>query len=121
MIHLIFRKNCIDDGVHHMDKLSKKTSPSFKEVASLINATHMIVEEIDSKIINNMAPDFFLRALKFILKNDEQLIQKYLRFNKDQKQRLILNIFQNKLAIPPEDVTIYDELFIITKAQINCA
>lgn len=87
-----------------INKIETKNPPTFKEVASLINATHLFVEEIDSFVIGRISEDFYIMTLKKYLKEDKNLCLKYYKLSEDKRKRLIVNIFQNRLSIPKEEI-----------------
>ena len=43
-------------------------------------------------------------TLKKYLKEDKNLCLKYYKLSEDKRKRLIVNIFQNRLSIPKEEI-----------------
>ena len=112
---LIKEKFCGLDISDLLKKISNKEAPTFKEVASLIRATHLFVEEVDSKIICNISEDFYYEALSKYFFDEPKLFQKYSRFSGTERKRLIENIFENRLGIAKGDISndIMDKLLLI--------
>ena len=104
-----------------LSKLEEKKSPLFKEVASLINASHIFVEKIDSKIIEQIDESFYFKNLIRFLKSDDSSRLKFLRSDERQKRRYVSNYFENAFGIPQDEIdnSILNKLCGIDNMQIN--
>lgn len=108
----IKEKYCGCDIDTLIEKISSKESVTFKEVASLINATHHFVQEVDEKIIEQIDKDnehrYYCNALLYILSKNNGSKDKYLRMQGSEKDRFIKNILCNKLGLSIEDINYLD-------------
>lgn len=104
-----------------ISKIKTKESITFKEVATLIKATHKFVEEVDTKIISKIDNDneheYYCRSLLYLLKGNKVSKEKYLRMQSEDKIRFIKNLFMNNIGISVEDSNYID----MTKLNHFCA
>lgn len=83
-------------------------SLTFKEVASLINATQLYVQKIDELVINNIDfDDYANRTMAYHHKNNGGSLTKYKNLPSEKKERFIMNVLQNISAFEPLD---YDKI-----------
>ena len=112
---LIKEKYCGLNIEDILKRISEKEAPTFKEVASLIRATHFFVEEVDSKVIDSISDSFYYETLCKYLRDEKKLFEKYKRFSNLERKRLIENIFENRLGITKGDISddVMEELLVI--------
>jgi len=95
------------------------TSPTFKEVASLINAIHKYVEKVDDLIISKINKnDYFLKTINTCFKDHPELYNKYyilLKDNDSRRKIFIKNLLQNMAHLSSEDLNVvnFNELISI--------
>lgn len=111
-------------GLEIVTLLSKRNGiedVTFKEVASLIHATHEYIEMVDQKILAEIQPNFQFEALLYYLKNEKKLRDKYLRIGEHERSIMIRNLLQNRLGIPFGEVEVSIDMLDLNIERINCA
>ncbi len=79
-------------------------SLTFKEVASLINATNLYVQRIDEIVISKIDfEDFANRTLDYHHKNNSGSLLKYKNLPSEKKERFKMNVLQNTSSFEPQD------------------
>jgi hypothetical protein len=77
---------------------------TFKEVASLINATHLYVEKIDAEILNRInLTEYANRILNHHFDEYDGSLLKYQNLSHTERQRFEFNVLQNLGAFEMED------------------
>ena len=111
--NLLANSNKINDCFCHLDikevinKAEKGDTPTFKEVTSLIKATHDFVNLIDNNIINKMnIEEYSIRVINNILK-DKTIYAKYNSLTVNQKIRYKCNLLKNFAGFDDEDIKNY--------------
>lgn len=97
---------CGLDVTELLTKTNTKKAPTFKEVASLIKATHQFVEIVDGCVLSNLDIDLFLlKATEFLLKKQKNAYKKYRSIQEAEKRkRFVKNLLQNHMAISEEEL-----------------
>jgi hypothetical protein len=91
-------------------KAEKGAPLTFKETASLINATHHFVQELDEKILSNFdAKKFCQEAVQDAIDNKDQstgFTAKYLGLTMEQRFRFLRNWLKNEYGFgePGEEI-----------------
>lgn len=99
------------------DKAEKSKSLTFKETASLINATHHFVQEIDEIIISKMNKSKYCCDAvdkAFNSRNDVSFKIKYKQLEEERRKQFIINWLRNKYGatnISLEDVVEASRLY----------
>lgn len=96
-------------------------SPSFKECASLISATHKFVEKIDSIIINRLDTNKFAKNVYclYFNQNYEKRISKIFGSPIEDREKIIINILQDTGAFDEIDDSIINSLIHMKPTDIK--
>ncbi len=102
-------------------KAEKGSSLTFKETASLINAVHHYVQEIDTAVLNAFDPiAFCTEAVKDAINNKEQetgFAAKYLSLPTEKRQRFLRNWFMNLYGFSEMDEKVLESCLAIQKTN----
>lgn len=102
-------------------KAEKGGSLTFKETASLINAVHHYVQEIDSAVLEAFDPiAFCTEAVKDAINNKEQetgFAAKYLSLPTEKRQRFLRNWFMNSYGFSEMDEKVLASCLAIQKTH----
>ena len=100
-------------------KAEKGNSLTFKETASLINAAHHYVQEIDTAVLKTFDPiAFCTEAVKDAINNKEQetrFAAKYLSLPTEKRQRFLRNWFMNTYGFSEMDEKVLASCLTIQK------
>jgi len=102
-------------------KAENGASLTFKETASLINAVHHFVKEIDTAVLEAFDPIVFCtEAVKDAINNKEQetgFAAKYLSLPTEKRQRFLRNWFMNSYGFSELDEEVLESCLAIQKTH----
>ncbi|TGL23132.1 hypothetical protein EHQ42_03115 [Leptospira levettii] len=88
-------------------KAEEKISPDFKDVASLIAASHRFIEEIDNKILEKLDINLYAKeVIKFAIKESNKTKLKLTVSDEATKIKILKNILLNYAALEIEETDI---------------
>jgi len=103
-------------------KAEKGSSLTFKETASLINAVHHYVQEIDTAVLEAFNPvAFCTEAVQDAINDKEQetgFAMKYLSLPTDKRQRFLRNWFMNSYGFSEIEEEVIASCLAIRKTNI---
>lgn len=103
-------------------KAEKGASLTFKETASLINAVHHYVQEIDTAVLGAFDPiTFCTEAVKDAINNKKQetgFAAKYLSLPIEKRRRFLRNWFMNSYGLSEIDEKVLESCLIIQKNNV---
>jgi hypothetical protein len=108
--------------VSELPKKAEKGSPlTFKETASLINAVHHYIQEIDTAVLLVFDPIIFCtEAVSDAINSKEQekgFAAKYFSLSTEKRQRFLRNWFMNSYGFSEMDETVLASCLAIQKAR----
>lgn len=78
---------------------------SFKETASLINATHRYVQAIDSYVLENLDIERYVKeSIEIHLKESKKSLQKYKSLQSDKKLRYLKSLIMEHVGLEADEI-----------------
>jgi len=102
------------------EKANAGSDLTFKETTSLIRATHLFVEEVDSRVIQRLSMEAFSKTL-FIgrLNGSPDLKKRYFGANQERQAKIIRNILQAELGVASESTIISSAVAQLGMITVN--